>query len=124
MHEDVYCLGQATTWKPVSGKMTSKVADTMESWYHEKGIVLPKVGPKASKLNLVERTHQTLIRMVNRRYMILYFQQSTWVHALETAVYTKNRVHCEGTGRTLYELMYPICIIFALLAHWFGVTHP
>ncbi|CAI5700998.1 unnamed protein product [Peronospora effusa] len=36
---------------------------TMETWYTEHGIVHTKVGPKASQLNLVDRTHQTLIGM-------------------------------------------------------------
>ncbi|OWZ17094.1 LOW QUALITY PROTEIN: Copia type Polyprotein [Phytophthora megakarya] len=58
----------------------------MERWYKKKGIVHTKVGPNASQLNPVERTHQTLIGM--------------------TVVYVKNRVFCKGAGCTPYELMF------------------
>ncbi|OWZ09602.1 Copia type Polyprotein [Phytophthora megakarya] len=80
--------------------------ETMQRWYKEKGIVHTKVGPKASQLNMVERTHQTLIGMVKSMMYQSGLPKSFWVHALETAVYVKNRVFCKGAGRTPYELMY------------------
>ncbi|CAI5717219.1 unnamed protein product [Peronospora farinosa] len=79
---------------------------TMETWYTEHGIVHTKVGPKASQLNLVERTHQTLIGMVKTMMHQSGFPKSFWVHALENAVYVKNRVYCKGAGCTPYETVF------------------
>ncbi|KAG3126054.1 hypothetical protein PI124_g22602 [Phytophthora idaei] len=78
----------------------------MERWYKKKGIVHTKVGPNASQLNPVERTHQTLIGMVKTMMPESGLPPSFWTHALETAVYVKNRVFCKGAGRTPYELMF------------------
>ncbi|OWY92783.1 LOW QUALITY PROTEIN: Integrase, catalytic core protein [Phytophthora megakarya] len=78
---------------PVKQVLTDKGAEfcnnSIERWYTKKGIVRTKVGSKSSQLNLVERTHKTLIGMT-----------------LQTAVYIKNRVFCKGAGRTPYEMMY------------------
>ncbi|KAG6958235.1 hypothetical protein JG687_00009509 [Phytophthora cactorum] len=79
---------------------------TMERWYKKKGIVHTKVGPNASQLNPVERTHQTLIGMVKTVMHESGLPPSFWTHALETAVYVKNRVFCKGACRTPYELMF------------------
>ncbi|GMF48126.1 unnamed protein product [Phytophthora fragariaefolia] len=78
----------------------------IERWYKMKGIVHTKVGPNASQLNRVERTHQTLIGMVKTMMHQSGLPPSFWTHALETAVYVKNRVYCKGAGRTPYELMF------------------
>ncbi|KAE9182202.1 hypothetical protein PF004_g24314 [Phytophthora fragariae] len=78
----------------------------MERWFKKKGIVYTKVGPNASQLNPVERTHQTLIGMVKTMMHQSGLPPSFWTHALETAVYVKNRVFCKGAGCTPYELMF------------------
>ncbi|KAJ8546882.1 hypothetical protein ON010_g11353 [Phytophthora cinnamomi] len=95
---------------PVKQVLTDKGAEfcnkTIEHWYATKGIVHTKVGPKSSQLNLVERTHQTLIGMVKTMMHDSGLPRSFWMHALQTAVYIKNRVFCKGAGRTPYEMMY------------------
>ncbi|POM77591.1 Integrase catalytic core protein [Phytophthora palmivora] len=80
--------------------------NTIERWYADKGIVHTKVGPKSSQLNLVGRTHQTLISMVKTMMHDSGLPRSFWTHALQTAVYIKNRVFCKGAGRTPYEMVY------------------
>ncbi|GMF35188.1 unnamed protein product [Phytophthora fragariaefolia] len=79
---------------------------SMEKWYRTKGITHTKVGPNASQLNPVERTHQTLIGMVKTMMHQSGLPSSFWPDALETAVYVKNRVFCKGSGSTPYELMF------------------
>ncbi|OWZ01879.1 Integrase, catalytic core protein [Phytophthora megakarya] len=94
------------TGKVSTDKGTEFCNKTIERWYKEKGIVHNKVRPKTSQLNMVERTHQTLIGIVKPMMHKSGLLKSFGVHALVTAVYTKNRVFCNGTGRTSYELMY------------------
>ncbi|OWZ18157.1 Rve-domain-containing hypothetical protein [Phytophthora megakarya] len=76
--------------RPVKQVLMDKSAEicnnSIARWYAKKGIFHTKVGPKSSQLNLVERTHQTLIGM--------------------SAVYIKNKVLCKSTGRTPYGIMY------------------
>ncbi|RMX62415.1 hypothetical protein DD238_008194 [Peronospora effusa] len=69
---------------------------TMETWYTEHGIVHTKVGPKASQLNLVERTHQTLIGMVKTMMHQSGFPKSLWVHALEKFCVCKEQGVLQG----------------------------
>ncbi|KAE9224944.1 hypothetical protein PF004_g12068 [Phytophthora fragariae] len=78
--------GDALVRRVLTDKGQEFCNGAMERWYKKKGIVHTKVGPNASQLNPVERTHQTLIGM--------------------TAVYVKNRVFCKGAGCTPYELMF------------------
>ena len=78
----------------------------MEDWYTKNGIVHTKVGPNASQLNLVERTHQTLIGMMKTMMHKSGFPKSFWVHALENAIYIKNRVCCKGAACTPYETLF------------------
>ncbi|OWY91833.1 Copia type Polyprotein [Phytophthora megakarya] len=70
----------------------------MELWFKTKGIMHTKVGPKSSPLNAVERTHQTLESKVKMMMHDSGLLKSMWIHALETAVYVKNRVFCKGDG--------------------------
>lgn len=78
----------------------------MAKWYKKKGVVHTKVGPNASQLNPVERTHQTLVDMVKTMMHQSGLPASFWTSALETAVYVKNRVFCKGAGCTPYEIMF------------------
>ncbi|GMF43837.1 unnamed protein product [Phytophthora fragariaefolia] len=78
----------------------------MAKWYKKKGIVHTKVGPNVSQLNPVERTHQTLVDMVNTMMHQSGLPASFWTSALEAAVYVKNRVFCKGAGCTPYEMTF------------------
>ncbi|OWY93344.1 Integrase, catalytic core protein, partial [Phytophthora megakarya] len=96
--------------EPVRQVLTDKGQEfcngTIERWYRKKGIVHTKVGPNASQLNLVERTHQTIVGMIKTMMHQAGLPKSFWIYALENAVYVKNRVFCKGAGRTPYELMF------------------
>ena len=98
--------------------------DTIQQWYRKKGIVHTKVGPHASQLILVERTHQTIVAMVKTMISQAGFPKSLWVHALENLVYIKDRVFCKGAGRTPYETVFAaklyLCHIraFGSLVYW------
>ncbi|GMF61978.1 unnamed protein product [Phytophthora fragariaefolia] len=78
----------------------------MTKWYKNKGIVHTKVGPNASQLNPVERTHQTLVDMVKTMMYQSGLPASFWTSALETTVYVKNHIICKGAGCTPYEIMF------------------
>nr|CCA21002.1 copiatype polyprotein putative [Albugo laibachii Nc14] len=77
----------------------------MEIWFPKKGIMHTKVGTNTSQLNLVERTHQTLIGMVKTMMHQSGLPRWFWVHALENAAYIKNSVYCKGAGCTTYEAL-------------------
>ncbi|GMF25209.1 unnamed protein product [Phytophthora fragariaefolia] len=98
--------GDALVRRVLTDKGQEFCNGAMERWYKKKGIVHTKVGPNASQLNPVERTHQTLIGMVKTMMHQSGLPPSFWTHALETAVYVKNRVFCKGAGCTPYELMF------------------
>ena len=78
----------------------------MKTWYTTHGIVHTKVGPHASQLNLVQRTHQTLIGMVKTMMTQSGLPKSFWVYAMEKAVYMKKLVYSKGEGCTPYESMF------------------
>ncbi|OWZ03852.1 Integrase, catalytic core protein [Phytophthora megakarya] len=78
----------------------------MENWYESKGIAHTKVGPKASQLNFIERTHQTLVEMVKSMLHQSGLPRLFWVEAMETAVYIGNRVFCKDVDMTPYEKMF------------------
>ncbi|KAG4045392.1 hypothetical protein PC123_g19205 [Phytophthora cactorum] len=87
---------------PVKQVLTDKGREfcnnAIKHWYAKKGIVHTKVGPKSSQLNLVERSHQTLISMVKTMMHDSGLPRSFWTHALQTAVYVKNRVFAKAQG--------------------------
>ena len=47
----------------------------MAQWYQKRGIVHTRVGPKASQLNLVERTHQALHRHGGKNDVPVWFAE-------------------------------------------------
>ena len=60
-------------------------------WYYAH-----KIGTYASQLDLVERTHQTLIGMVKTTMHQSESPKPFRIHAIENAVYIRNRVYCKG----------------------------
>jgi hypothetical protein len=73
------------------------------AWYQQKGITHTPTPPNTSRLNMVERTHQTLTGMMKSMMKDSGFPTSFWVEALYYAVYIKNRVFSSPINCTPYE---------------------
>ncbi|POM65606.1 LOW QUALITY PROTEIN: Hypothetical protein PHPALM_18649, partial [Phytophthora palmivora] len=80
--------------------------DTMTTWYQSHGIIHTTIPKNVSRLNMVERTHQTLTGMMKSMMKEAGFPTSFWVEALHYAVYLKNRTFSSATDCTPYECMW------------------
>ncbi|GMF32337.1 unnamed protein product [Phytophthora fragariaefolia] len=76
------------------------------AWYQQNGITHTPTPPNTSRLNIVERTHQTLTGMMKSMMKDSGFPTSFWVEALYYAVYIKNRVFSSPTNCTPFEEMW------------------
>ncbi|KAJ8554628.1 hypothetical protein ON010_g9857 [Phytophthora cinnamomi] len=72
----------------------------MIAWYQEHGISHTPTPPNTPRLNMVERTHQTLTGMLKAMMKDSGFPTSFWVEALHYAVYIRNRTFSSATNST------------------------
>ncbi|CAH0519667.1 unnamed protein product [Peronospora belbahrii] len=103
------CMMQYIAWeeRQRGSQINEVISRDYDTEDHNEGAEpVEQVGPSAYQLNLVERTHQTLIGMVKTMMHQSGLPKSFWSNAFETAVYVKNRVYCKGAGRTPYEIMF------------------
>jgi len=80
--------------------------NSIKDWYQAHGIIHTVTSKKMSRLNMVERAHQTLGGMMKAMMKDSGFPTSFWVDALHYAVYLKNRSFSSATNRTPYEEMW------------------
>ena len=100
--------------RQVSRKVKTIVSDNglgfsneeMQRWYQEKGIVHCPIPPNSSRLNLCERTQQSIVGMSKAMMLESGFPKSLWVDALSTAMSLKNRTYSTVSKKTPYEGMF------------------
>ncbi|KAG2769376.1 hypothetical protein PC116_g1560 [Phytophthora cactorum] len=80
------------------------VNDEIMNWYQNKGIIHTATPRNSSRLNMVERTHQTLVGMMKAMVKEAGVPTSFWVDAFHYAVYLKNRSYSTPIGP--YEAMW------------------
>ncbi|GMF26134.1 unnamed protein product [Phytophthora fragariaefolia] len=76
------------------------------AWYQQNGITHTPTPSNTSRLNIIERTHQTLTGMMKSMLKASGFPMSFWVEALYYAVYIKNRVFSSPINCTPFEEMW------------------
>ena len=64
------------------------------------------VPPNYSRLNLCERTHQSIVGTPKAMMLQSGCPKSLWMDALSTAVYLKNRTYSTVSKKTPYERMF------------------
>ena len=77
----------------------------MMDWYQAHGIAHNLAPPNTSRLNMVERTHQTLTGMMKSMMQDSGFPTSFWVDVLHYAAYLKNLSYSSAIDRTPYQAM-------------------
>ena len=82
------------------------VNKSIDEWYQTQGIAHLTIPPHSSRLNICERTHQTVVNTAKALMKSSGFPKSFWIDALQTAVYLRNRSYCRQTGVTPFERMY------------------
>ncbi|POM67959.1 Putative retroelement [Phytophthora palmivora] len=75
----------------------------MTTWYQRHGIMFTTTPSHTSRLNMVERSHQTLTGMLKSMMKESGLPTSFWVDALHYAVYIKNRTYSDAINGIPYE---------------------
>jgi hypothetical protein len=82
------------------------VNDEITNWYQSHGVIHTTTPRNSSRLNMVERTHQTLVGMMKSMMKEAGLPTSFWVDALHYDVYLKNRSYSSPIEQTPYEAMW------------------
>ncbi|POM74276.1 LOW QUALITY PROTEIN: Hypothetical protein PHPALM_8799 [Phytophthora palmivora] len=78
----------------------------MTTWYQRHGIMFTTTPSHTSRLNMVERSHQTLTGMLKSMMKESGLPTSFRVDALHYAVYIKNRTYSNAINGIPYEVMW------------------